>query len=272
VSDKVNKLCRMVQESRHQIIVVSDSDVRVQPDFLRTVAAFFRDPKVGGVTCLYYGLTDGSLAANLEAIGNSTDFSPGVLTAWLFGDLDFMLGAVMATTKERLAEIDGFESIVNHFCDDYELGNRIAAHGHRIELSQIPVAVVYPTESLADAFRHQLRWNLSIRYSRPWGHFGLLFAQGLPWSVLSAFIAPSVSIGVAYLAAYVGLRLGVAWIVGIWGMQDSLPWRKAWLLPVRDCFAFIVWVASYFPQRIHWRDQQFYVRDKQLVPVATRHS
>jgi ceramide glucosyltransferase len=272
VSDKVNKLCRMVRESRYKVIVVSDSDVRVQPDFLRAITAPFRDPKIGGVTCLYRGLTDGSLAADLEALGNSTDFSPGVLTAWLFGDLDFMLGAVMATTKDRLAEIGGFESIVNHFCDDYELGNRIAARGHRIELSPIPVAVVYPAETLADAFRHQLRWNLSIRYSRPWGHFGLLFAQGLAWSIFAAAIAPSVELGVAYLAAYAILRLAVAWVTGIWGMQDSLPWRKAWLLPPRDFMAFIVWLASYFPQRIHWRDQEFYVRDKQLVPVATRHS
>lgn len=272
VSDKVNKLCRMLRESRHEIIVVSDSDVRVQPDFLRTITAPFRDPKVGGVTCLYRGLTDGSLSADIEALGNSTDFSSGVLTAWLFGDLDFMLGAVMVTTKARLAEIDGFESIVNHFCDDYELGNRIAARGGKIQLSQVPVAVVYPAETLADAFRHQLRWNLSIRYSRPRGHFGLLFSQGLPWALCAAALAPSVKWSLAYLAAYAVLRLAVAWIVGICGMQDDLSWRKAWLLPLRDAFAFLVWIASYFPQRIHWRDQEFYVRDKQLVPVPQRHT
>ena len=134
-SDKVNKLCRMAREARHEIIVVSDSDVRVEPGFLRAVAAPFHDPKVGGVTCLYRGLTDGSFAADLEALGNSTDFAPGVLVAWLFGDVDFMLGAVMATTKKHLAEIGGFESLVDYFCDDYELGNRIAARGHRVELS-----------------------------------------------------------------------------------------------------------------------------------------
>jgi ceramide glucosyltransferase len=271
VSDKVNKLCRMVREARHSIIVVSDSDVRVHPDFLRTIVAPFRDPRTGGVTCLYRGLTDGSFWADIEALGNTTDFSPGVLTAWLLGDVDFMLGAVMATTKDRLAEIGGFESIVNYFCDDYELGNRIAAHGHTIEISQIPVAIVYPAETLTGAFRHQLRWNLSIRYSRPWGHFGLLCSQGLPWTILAAAIAPSAAIGIAYVTAYIVLRLAVASIVGIWGMQDSLPWRKAWLFPLRDFFAFTVWLASFYPQRIHWRDQEFYVRDKQLVPVPTRH-
>ena len=104
-SDKVNKLCRMAREARHDIVIASDSDVRVAPGFLRAVVAPFSDPKVGGVTCLYRGLTDGSFAADLEALGNSADFAPGVLVARLFGDLDFMLGAVMVTTKKHLGEI-----------------------------------------------------------------------------------------------------------------------------------------------------------------------
>ena len=84
-SDKVNKLCRMVREARNEILIVSDSDVRVEPGFLRAVAAPFSDPSVGGVTCLYRGITDGGFAADLEALGNSADFAPGVLVAWLLG-------------------------------------------------------------------------------------------------------------------------------------------------------------------------------------------
>ena len=175
VSDKVNKLCRMVRAAAHEIVVVSDSDVRVGPGYLRAIAAPFRDPKVGAVTCLYRGLTDGSLAANLEAIGNSTDFTAGVLVAWLLGDVNFTLGATMATTKTRLAEIGGFESLVDHFSDDYELGNRIAAGGHRVELSTFPVSIVYPQQTLGDAFRHQLRWNLSIRLFAAGGASGTDF-------------------------------------------------------------------------------------------------
>ena len=272
VSDKVNKLCRMVREARHEVILISDSDVRVDADFLNAVVAPLRDVEVGGVTCLYRGLTDGSFAANLEAIGNSTDFAPGVLTAWMLGDIDFMLGAVMITTKKKLAEIGGFESLVDYFCDDFELGNRIAATGSRVELSTFPVSIVYPVENLADAFRHQLRWNLSIRHSRPAGHFGLLFSQGLPWAVLAAMVAPSAAVGIAYLAAYGILRVAVALAVGGKGMKDDLARKKMWMLPLRDAFAFAVWVASFFPQRIHWREQEFYVRDKRLVPAPSRHS
>jgi len=271
-SDKVNKLARMARETTHEVLIVSDSDVRVGPNFLRAIATSLADPKVGGVTCLYRGLVEECFAATLEALGNSTDFAPGVLVAWLLGNhaLDFMLGAVMATTKTHLAEIGGFESLVDYFSDDYELGNRLAASGHRVKLSRFPVSIVYQSERLPAAFRHQLRWNLSIRYSRPWGHLGLIFTQGLPWTVLALILAPSPDVAAEYIAAYVLLRGTMAWVVGAWGMRDRLVRHKFWALPLRDAFAFFVWLASFFPQRIHWRGRQFLVRKKRLVAVSSR--
>ena len=273
-SDKVNKLCRMVREARHEIVIVTDSDVRVEPGFLRAVVAPFREAAVGGVTCLYRGLTDGSFPANLEALGNSTDFAPGVLVAWMLGGekLDFMLGAVMVTTKTHLAEIGGFEALVDYFCDDYELGNRLAARGHRVELSRFPVDIIYPREALGEAFRHQLRWNLSIRYSRPWGHRGLIFTQMLVWSLAGLFVTQSWVGEIGFAALYSLLRHEVALSAGARGMKDKLVRRKMWMLPTRDLFAFGVWVASFFPQRIHWRGRKFYVRDKRLVPAPPSRS
>ena len=203
----------------------------------------------------------------LEAIGNSTDFAAGVLVAWLLGDVNFTLGATMATTKKHLAEIGGFESLVDYFSDDYELGNRIAGCGHRVELSAFPVSIVYPKQTLREAFRHQLRWNLSIRYSRPAGHLGLIFTQGLLWALIGAFLATSEWMAFAFIAAYVLLSSAIVGTVGIWGMQDNSLLRKLPRVPLRDAFAFFVWLASFFPQRIHWRGRKFYVRNKRLVPV-----
>ena len=270
-SDKVNKLCRLAREARNDVLIVSDSDVRVGPGFLSAVAAPFADPKVGGVTCLYRGLTDGSFAADLEALGNSADFAPGVLVAWMLGGkkLDFMLGAVMATTKRQLGEIGGFESLVDYFCDDYELGNRIAATGRRVELSRFPVDIVYPRETLAEAFRHQIRWNLSIRFSRRWGHLGLLFTHGLLWSILGLALTHSWAAWIFFVAGYELLRTDVALGTGARGMRDPLVRRRFALLTLRDLFAFAVWLASFFPQSIRWRDREFHVREKRLVPVST---
>ncbi|HEV2206670.1 MAG TPA: bacteriohopanetetrol glucosamine biosynthesis glycosyltransferase HpnI [Candidatus Acidoferrales bacterium] len=278
-SDKVNKLCRMAKEARHEVLIVCDSDVRVEPGFLAAIAAPFAEPgaaageaqdNVGGVTCLYRGITDGSFAADLEALGNSTDFAAGVLVARELSGANFMLGAVMATTKACLAEIGGFESIVNYFADDYELGNRIARAGHFIELSRFPVSIVYPRETFGEAFRHQTRWFASIRHSRPWGHIGLIFSQPLPWTILAAVIAPAAWISAAFVADYLLFRILMAWAVGVLGMNDDLVRRKWWLLPLRDAFAFAAWLASFLPRRITWRGQQFHVRDRLLVPVRRR--
>lgn len=268
VSDKVNKLCRLVREARHETVLICDSDVRVKRDFLSRVIPHFSAAEVGGVTCLYKGMTDGSLASDLEALGNSTDFAPGVLVAWVSGGIDFMLGAVMATTKRQLAEIGGFEAMVNYLSDDYELGNRIAKTGKRVALSRFPVTIVYPHQDLSQALRHQLRWNMTVRCSRPWGHFGLIFTQGLPWAILAAAIAPHWW-GLGYLAGYVFLRAAVAWSVGGLLMEDETV-KRMWLVPMRDAVGFFIWLWSFFPQRIHWRGKDFYVRDKQLVPVSPR--
>jgi ceramide glucosyltransferase len=261
----------MVREARHDIVIVSDSDVRVEPGFLRAVVKPFSDLKVCGVTCLYRGLTDSGFAADLESLGNSADFAPGVLVARSLGGLDFMLGAVMATAKKNLAEIGGFESLADYFCDDYELGNRIAARGHRIELSRFPVDIVYPRETIGEAFRHQLRWNLSIRYSRPRGHFGLIFTNALPWAVIVGALV-TWRVAAVYFLVALCLRVIMAMSVGIRGMRDRLARQNLWMLPLRDAFSFVVWLASFFPQHIHWRDRQFRVRDKRLVPVRPRSS
>ena len=270
VSDKVNKLCRMAREAKHETLIVSDSDVRVDVDYLREVVAPFQDARVGGATCLYRGLTDNSLAADLEAIGNSTDFAAGVLIAWLFSEVNFMLGATMAVRKTVLAEIGGFESMVDYFSDDYELGNRIATNGHRVALIPHPVAIVYPRQALRDAFHHQLRWNLSIRFSRPAGHLGLIFTQSLPLAILAAICAPSIGWAVGVLAAYIILRRISAWKIGVAGMKDANLRNKMELLLLRDAFAFVVWVTSFFPRQVLWRGKEFQVRDKRLVPVENR--
>lgn len=267
-SDKINKLCRMVREAQYDVLIISDGDIRVAPGYIHAVVAPFADPQVGVVTCLYRGISDGSLASDIEALGNTSDFDAGVLSAWQLGGVNFALGATMATTKKHLAEIHGFEQMADYYSDDYELGNRIAKLGYRVEVTTFPVFTVFPKQTLRQCFRHQVRWALTMKHSRPWGHFSLLFTYGLPWVVLAAAIAPSRWIAVFYLGAYAVLRSAMAWTVGVWGVEDPLLRRKMWLVPVRDAFAFAVWLASFFTRRIEWRGSHFYIRDKRLVPAG----
>jgi ceramide glucosyltransferase len=267
-SSKVNKLCRLVREARHDILVISDSDVRVCPDYLRAVVDPFRDPRVGAVTCLYTGVTDGSVASELEALGIATDFAPGVLTAWQLGDVRFALGATMATTRDRLHEIGGFEALVTYCADDFQLGYRIAERGYVVELSHSIVESECAVATIRDYLRHQLRWAISTRHSSPSGYAGLALTQGLPWAVVATMAMPSEAVAAFYFGTYLALRVLMAWSVARRGLRDQHVMRNWWLLPVRDALAFGVWLAAFFQNRIYWRGRRFLVHDGRLFPIT----
>jgi ceramide glucosyltransferase len=291
---KVSNLCRMTREARHDLLAITDSDVRVEPGYLNSVAKMFRDPKVGGVTALYRGhddvpagsksptrqsQRDGDGARNphplqwvaaMDCVGSSAAFCGAALVARELEGVKFMLGSTMATTKQRLAEIGGFEAMVDLHSDDYELGRRIADRGYRVELLPEPVWMAFPSQTLGEYLRHELRWAIGIRNIRPGGHFGMLFTHGLPWAIAAACVAPSASIAAAYLGAYFVLRFAMAWAVGVWGLRDPILRRRIWLLPVRDLLSFFVWLASFGMNRIEWRGMAFTLDKGRMVPVAPR--
>lgn len=267
---KVSNLCCLVREARHNLLVITDSDVRVEPEYLHSVAALFSDPGVGGVTALYRGRDNLQFVAAMDCIGSSAAFCGSALVARELEGLKFMMGSTMATTKERLAEIGGFEAMVDLHSDDYELGRRIAARGHRIELLPEPVWMAFPSQTLGAYLRHELRWAIGIRNIRPGGHFGMLFTHGLPWAIAAACVAPSSAIGAAYLGAYVVLRFAMAWFVGVWGLRDPVLRRRIWLLPIRDLFSFLVWLASFTINRIEWRGSFFTLEKGRMIPVSPR--
>ncbi len=264
---KVNKLARMAAEARYDLLLISDSDVRVMPDYLQRVAAAFRDPQVGAATAMYRAETEGSLGAELEAVGITSEFQAGVLSAWRLEGVRFALGATMACTRKALETIGGFEALADYHSDDYELGSRIAKRGYRVALLRDPVTLVHGRQTFGEFAAHQLRWALTTRFARPGGHFGLLLTFGLPWSLLAAAIAPVEWIAAAYLGAYLALRMAAAWTVGVWGLGDPLLRRRMWLVPLRDATGFVTWVASYFCTRIEWRGSAFQVVGGKLVPL-----
>jgi ceramide glucosyltransferase len=266
-NSKVNKLCWLAREARYELLVVSDSDVTAPPDCLRSIAEPFLDSRVGLVTCLYRGASDGSLMSNLEAIGISTDFVPGVLMARRFEGMRFALGATMAVRRSTLAAIGGFEALVDYCADDYELGRRVAATGHRVELSACIVSTACAARTTNAFLNHQLRWAVTIRHARPWGYLGrLLTTQGLPASLAAAIIAQSFPVAVAYLSAYVVLRLALSW-TSAKRLNDEVARRRWWLVPVWDAVAFGVGLAALVTNRIDWRGR-FYMlqRGKLVVP------
>ena len=268
ITRKTNSLVRLVREAKHELLVINDSDVRVEEDYLRDVVAPFADPNVGCVTAFFRGMTEGGFAADVDAVGVPTDSAANTLVARTFGSMDFALGWTMATTKTRLAEIGGFESLVNHHSDDFALGNEIFKRGYRIELTRKPVWMVFPRETLRDFLQHELRWSILLRNLRPAGYAAMSMTFGLPWALLVALVAPSYSIALSYFAAYLVLRLAVAWSIGVWGLGDPVVRRKIWLVPVRDALNFCVYLASFFSNTVRWRGISYHVRGRSFVPLA----
>lgn len=266
---KLNSLARLAREARYDLLVISDSDVRATPGYLRRVAARFADPAVGTVTAFFRGVTAGSLGAELEALVLPTETVPNALVARkIEGKVQFAFGWTMATTKAHLASIGGFESMVNHHSDDFELGNRIAARGLKIELLPAPVEMIFPHESFGDFLRHELRWAIGLRNVRPAGYVGLLLTFGLPWAILGAALAPTASCAAGYLLTYLVLRLSQVWLTGVWGLNDPVSRRSWWLAPFRDAINFFVWIAGFFTSTISWRGIPYKVKKGLLIPIS----
>lgn len=265
---KVNKLARLAREAKHDVLVLTDGDVRVGSNYLREVVAPLQDKKIGAVTSFYRAIAEENIGARLEAVGAASDFFAGVLMARWKEGIRFALGASIATTKGWLEKMGGFESIADTLADDYELGLRIAKAGGDIVLSQEVVSTIYPAQTLSTFWHHQLRWARTVRLCRPLSYLGLLFTQGLPWALLAALLAPAGWIAAAYLMAYLALRLALAWTVGVWGVEDEVLRRNLWLVPLRDAIFFVVWLASFGSNRIRWGTVEYLVRAGRMVPVS----
>jgi ceramide glucosyltransferase len=272
-SDKVNNLCQLAQNAKYDLLVMSDSDVRVEHDYLRQVAAPFADRKVGVVTAFYRSLSAGNLASNLDALGMYMDSAPGALVAEkIEGRLGFAFGWTMATCKKHLAEIGGWEAIVNHHSEDFELGKRVGQCGHCVVLMAKPVFMVFSKETVAEYFRRELRWSIALKSGRPSGYRAMLFTHGLPWALVGT--AAGLSIGSPLLAAsfpllYVVLRVVMTWLTGRWGLGDRQLSKIIWLITIRDAISFIVWLAGFFSEEVIWRGLEYRLHEGQLIPLPS---
>jgi ceramide glucosyltransferase len=263
---KINNLCRLAAAARYDLLVISDSDVRVAPEYLRQVAAAFSNGNVGASTSFFRGHTQGTLGAELEALVLATETVPNALLARkMEGRVKFAFGWTMAVTRESLRAIGGFESMADYHSDDFELGNRIAAKGMRIALLPEPVTMIFPRETFAEFARHELRWAIGLRNVRPSGYVGLLLTFGLPWAIAAALLAPNGFAASAYLGAYLVLRIALVLTIGA-GLRDEVALRSWWLTPLRDAINFAIWLAGFFTSTIRWRGVAYRVKHGKLVP------
>ena len=264
---KVSNLAQMLPQARHEYLIVNDSDIRVDPDYLRRVVREFADPQVGMVTCLYRGIAGKTLASKLESIGISTDFSGGVLAARQIEGIRFALGSTLAFPRRVLEAIGGFEPLVDYLADDFELGARIAKAGFEVRLSDVVVDHHLPDYGARGFLQHQLRWARSTRDSRRWGYTGVGLTFGLPWALLALLLSGGAAWAWDVLAVAAALRLTMAMIVGKKILHDDDVVRLLALLPLRDIVALAVWIASFAGHTVAWRGDQFILEKGKLRPI-----
>jgi ceramide glucosyltransferase len=260
---KVGVLEELARRARYSVLLVNDSDIAVEPGYLRAVTAPLDAPGVGLVTCLYRAGA-ASWASRFEALGIATEFAPSVLAARLLGVAEFALGSTMVFRAETLRRIGGFAAIANYLADDYQLGRRIAQLGLRIEFTPVVVETDLGGASWAQVWRHQLRWSRTIRVSRSLGYYGYVVTHATLWGLV-ALLAHQWLAGAAALAVRV--------VAGVWVGAGILGDRKVrrdfWLIPFRDLFGFAVWAAGIFGDTVEWRDRQLKLRpDGRIVDEA----
>jgi ceramide glucosyltransferase len=253
---KVSNLANLEPYARHQLILMSDSDIRVTQDYLHSIVQPLQNPQVGVVTCLYRSHVYSFIAA-LEALSISTDFHATVLLARQLGWMKFAMGSSILIRRVALEKMGGFGAIADHLADDFMLGNLTVQSGFSVELSSYVVSHTLETRTLIDLIQHQTRWNRCTRAANPLGYFGLIFGHGTTFSLVFLCLSKGSSLGWTVLAVTWTVRLLMGWIVGVRGLQDVVAARFFWLIPLRDLLSFALWCYGLIGDRVVWRGKQF---------------
>ena len=262
---KVCSLAAMAKVATHDLWAISDSDVRVTPEYLRRIVMPFVDEEVGCATCLYRGVViKGGLWSQLEAVGMTIEMSSGICADSLIEPVRFALGPTMVTRRERVEEMGGFESIAEYCADDFVLGNWIAKNGHKVVLSGHAIDHMVLQADFVDSMKHQVRWMKSTRFSRPKGHFGTGLTFGVPFGIMAWAGALMLGMPVLGWCALIGSVLGrslQALVVGRYVVQEKRLWAAMMLFPVRDLIGALIWALSYASNRIQWRGEVYELVD-----------
>ena len=252
---KVFSIDRMLAEARYGLLVMSDSDIRVDHGFLASIAAEFRDPAIALATCPYRAITGSSIWSELEALGMNTEFWGGVLVARMIEGMKFAVGPTIVARREVFPAIGGCERLKDYLAEDFVMGKLAAEAGCQVILARTVVEHHIGSETWKDTAAHRLRWVRSTRRSRPAGYAGQIFTYPLPLALLFCAVVPS---SWPVLLITLVCRGFAAWAVA----RRVLATRVSWtLLPLQDLLSFCFWIAGFFGNTIQWRGRRYWLRE-----------
>lgn len=260
---KVSTLVQLERMASHELILVSDADIRVPPDFLGNIAAPLHDPETALVNCFYKFANPVTSAMQWEAVAINTDFWSQVLQSQTLQPLDFALGAAILVRRKSLDDVGGFKAFANYLADDYQIGNRIAKRGGKIALCPVVVESRDAPMNWGDVWRHQLRWARTIRVSKPLPYFFSILSNAtlwpLVWLVVSlitirTFCAPLTAVFLLLV------RIALAQSLQRRFVQSPQNVAPFWLVPVKDLLQTAIWVGAFCGNKIEWRGQKMRLR------------
>lgn len=267
---KVYSMEKMAEAAAHSLLIITDSDASVAPDYLQAMAREFASPKVGAVTNLYRGVPGRDFWSRLEALGMSTEFMAGVVVAERMEGMKFALGPSMAISKECLQAIGGFAAMADYLADDFVLGHWSAEAGYEVRLSAHVINHHASTVGFLETFKHRLRWNRSSRYSRPSGYYGQGFTYFLPWTILLFLFVPAVW-SLTALLSVLTLRGWLAVELGLKLLGDNAVPGNLWLVPLQDAISFATWLGGLKGREILWRNERYRLhKGGRFAPVTPR--
>jgi ceramide glucosyltransferase len=253
---KVANLENMLEAARHDVIVLADSDMRVDRHYLGAVTAPLRDRQTGVVTCLYEGVPTGGIWSEFGAMQINFGFLPSALVAESLGLGGGCFGATIALRRETLERIDGFVRLRDELADDHRIGDEARALGLSVLLSPYIVEARVFEPSLADLWRHELRWARTVRAIAPAGFAGSVLAHPV---AIAAIAAAAAGFGLT-ACIFLVISCVIRWVTArVIASALGVPPAKPWLLPLRDALSFAVFVASFFGRTVFWRDQVLHV-------------
>ena len=254
---KMSNLANMVDAARHEIFVLSDSDVRVARDYVRTVVAPFHDRRVGAVTCLYTGTAAGGLSCALGAMFINDWFLPAVLVSVALSKLNFCFGQTMAVRRDVLDSLGGFTGLAPYLADDYMLGKLVSDQGFEVRLVEAGVENVFSDSSFATVLRRELRWSRTYRTLRPVGYAFSFLTDTTALALLYLLASAGNAIGVSVFAATLALRVGQYAAIRL--RFRPVAGGPFWLVPIRDLMCFAIRVGSFLGRRVEWKGETFTV-------------
>ena len=264
-SRKVSNLINMMTEASHDYLVIADSDVCVDDQYLGKVVAPLRDADVGVVTCAYRGVPRGGFWSLMGSLFINEWFTPSVYVAAKGGSRSFAFGATIALRREVLSRIGGFGAIANHLADDYRLGELTRRLGLRTVLSGVEVDVVVAESNLGSLVAHELRWLRTIRAIRPLAYSFCFITFALPVTLLGALLSRGGSVALILLAIAAAARL----LLHLKMRRARARPAQIALIPVRDCLSLALWAWSFTNRRVKWRNEHYEVsRDGSALPLG----